>query len=293
MDGGADRAIAIVHDMKVHEDFEMCAQRLFLMVKACQEKYPGKRRTLYLSIQGHRNSLGGFDADAHEILTEYMLGFLMHYLSEATTPTYKVTNPRGQKNDVPDELSIADPDEALRSKTRDHKPDDRLTKPSLQAITDYLGLDEPCCLICWRKPAERAHARPAALQGSNDVRNFALLCRQHHEQAPDVLDSNSFWQWVDWKLSTDGPFSGNPRTARIDEKTSFFTQIHNELTELYGWPPSALDDAKWTDLMSEMYGILDKETSNHFGIRRKASTHAWAMHRSLVKLTGEVPRRRP
>src|SRR5262245_22629465 len=61
------RAIAIYHRVYPHEGFEESAQILFKLVQRAQLQYPGKRRLLYLDIDGHRNSEGGFDADMLEL----------------------------------------------------------------------------------------------------------------------------------------------------------------------------------------------------------------------------------
>jgi hypothetical protein len=174
------KGVLLVHDMRVHENFEQCSQRLFTMVRDASRRFPAKPRYLHLMVEEHRNSAGGFDADALEIMQEFLLGMLMPFLTEATTPLLHVRNPKGQSNDIPDELIMIDPDDHLRREPRDHNPEARRSKPTLRAIAAYLGLDvdNPACMICWATPVERAHARPVALDGSNDVRNFALLCGQ-------------------------------------------------------------------------------------------------------------------
>ncbi|WP_216677922.1 HNH endonuclease [Streptomyces sp. MNP-20] len=120
-------------------------------------------------------------------------------------------NPEPQRKDIPRALTIRDPDrehaydhQELGVRNRDSQPDQRRSRPPVQAIADYLGLDEPICLICWQAPVERAHVVPESLGGSNDVRNFALLCPRHHREAPDVADAEAFWSWVDYACERDG-----------------------------------------------------------------------------------------
>lgn len=150
---------------------------------------------------------------------------------------------------------------------------------------DYLGLDEPRCMICWRTPVERAHAQPASLGGSNDVRNFALLCQRHHSMAPDVPDSNAFWRWVDRRLTLEGPFSrSNPEVTVTDHE--FYDDIRNELRDLYGWNDTAIDAYSWPSVMREYLQIIST-TANHFGIQRKVSTHAWALDQALRRLMNQ------
>ena len=44
-------------------NFEKAAKDLVSLVYAAEKKEPGKPRTLYLDIDGHRNAQGRFDAD--------------------------------------------------------------------------------------------------------------------------------------------------------------------------------------------------------------------------------------
>jgi len=48
---------------KQRENFEKAAKDLVSLVYAAEKKEPGKPRTLYLDIDGHRNAQGRFDAD--------------------------------------------------------------------------------------------------------------------------------------------------------------------------------------------------------------------------------------
>lgn len=107
-DESNNRAAAIYHLVYEHEGFEESAQTLFKLVQNAQKHSPGKRRNLYLDIEGHRNSNGGFDADMVELQKDFILGFLSAYLSEIHCPLFKATNPKPQKNDLPPSLIIKD-----------------------------------------------------------------------------------------------------------------------------------------------------------------------------------------
>jgi hypothetical protein len=71
-----EKAVALYHCVYAHEGFEQSAQRLFQLVHDAQQQHPGKKRVLYLDIDGHRTSEGGFDADMFELQDEFLLGFL-------------------------------------------------------------------------------------------------------------------------------------------------------------------------------------------------------------------------
>ncbi|WP_229340905.1 HNH endonuclease [Streptomyces flavotricini] len=308
---GTGKPIAIYHDMAVYEDFERAAQRIFLMVRSARLRFPGTPRILYLDVQGHRNAAGGYDGDALELMQEFTLGYLMPFLTEARTPLLHVANPRPQRDDLPQALLIGPPEDGtsheydhagLPLRPREHAPADRRSPPGVKAIAEYLGMSEACCLICWATPVERAHVVPASLGGSMDVRNFALLCREHHQEAPDVADAESFWAWVDYAELRDGGSKWlqaseeeqarlralgvkvglPPRPAR-----TFFAEVKDELRRLYGWSDEDFAQADWPRLMEEFHVVLDTATGRHFSVDKKASTYAWAYDMARRRIAGE------
>ncbi|MEV5238692.1 HNH endonuclease [Streptomyces cinnamoneus] len=302
------KGIALYHDMRVEEDFTKCATRLFSILKKAAATSPGAPRHLYLDVQGHRNAAGGYDADALEIIREFVLGFLGPYLAEISTPLYRARNPEPQREDIPDFLNIRDPDRKhdydhrqLHVRNRDSQPNRRRSRPSVRAIADYLGLDELICLICWQAPVERAHVVPESLGGSNDVRNFALLCPRHHREAPDVADAEAFWSWVDYACGRDGHMKwqgAEPEMLAKAERVGLrietsgpvrkslhhFDRVRDELVRHYGWCPEDFAGGDhWGALMREFHTVMEAATSTHFNVAKKASTEAWAF---------EVARRR-
>lgn len=308
-EGGAEpKGIALYHDMRVEEDFTKCATRLFAVLKQAAATRPGVPRYLYLDIQGHRDSDGDFDTDAREVIREFLLGFLRPYLTEISTPLYHARNTEPQREDIPEILTIRDPDREhaydhhdLRVRGRDSRPDRRRSRPPVRAIADYLGLEEPICLICWQAPVERAHVVPESLGGSNDVRNFALLCPRHHREAPDVADAEAFWSWVDYACERDGhmKWEGVPpellarmehvglrveTSGPVRKSLRHFDRVRDELVRHYGWGPEDFAGGyHWGALMDEFHTVMEAATSTHFNVAKKASTEAWAF---------EVARRR-
>ncbi|MFJ9647190.1 HNH endonuclease [Streptomyces sp. NPDC101206] len=298
--------------MRIEEDFAKCATRLFSILKKAAATSPGTPRHLYLDVQGHRNAAGGYDADALEIIREFLLGFLGPYLTEISTPLYHVRNPEQQREDLPDVLDVRDPDRehdydhrGLRVRNRDGNPHPRRSRPPVRAIADYLGLDEPICLICWQAPVERAHVVPESLGGSHDVRNFALLCQRHHREAPDVADAEAFWSWVDYACERDGHMKWEgvepevlaraervglriDTSAPVRKSLHHFDRVREELVRHYGWCPEDFAGGDhWGALMAEFHTVMDAATGTHFNVPKKASTEAWAfeMARKRVKDT--------
>jgi len=101
-----DRAVAIYHIVYGHEGFEVSAQMLFKLIKRAQETQPGKPRKLFLDIEGHRNSEGGFDADMLELQTVFLPDFLAQFLSEIYCPLFSASNRKQQEDELPSELMI-------------------------------------------------------------------------------------------------------------------------------------------------------------------------------------------
>ena len=101
----------IYHCVQADDDFEAAAQSLFRLIRKAQEVDPGGPRYLCLDIEGHRNSKGGLDHDMFELCREFILGFLMRYLTEATTPLGRYVNSKPHDNAVPEKLQITPPDD--------------------------------------------------------------------------------------------------------------------------------------------------------------------------------------
>lgn len=104
-----DKATALYHIVYAHETFDQAAKALLALTRQAQETHPGGPRRLYLDIEGHRNAVGGFDGDMLELQQEFLLGFLMPFLSEASCPIGRVQNPKGQRDDMPEALAIISP----------------------------------------------------------------------------------------------------------------------------------------------------------------------------------------
>lgn len=99
-------SVALYHVVYAQENFEESAQTLLRLVQRAQRLRPGNKRKLYLDIEGHRNSEGGFDADMLELQQDFLLGFLSPYLSEIYCPLVHVKNSKPQENDIPSAMII-------------------------------------------------------------------------------------------------------------------------------------------------------------------------------------------
>lgn len=138
-----------------------------------------------------------------------------------------------------------------------------------------------------------------------DVRNFSLLCPDHHAEAPDVADAESFWAWIDYAELRDRPGKWvdapdevkallrrhNVRIGKGSrEPLSFFSAVMEELKALYGWTDGDFGAVAWPDLMEEFHRVLDTATGRHFSIDKKVSIYAWAYDIALGRVKGEADR---
>lgn len=101
-----DKSICLYHRVMRRENFEVAANDLFKLLLSAQKTYANKTRVLYLDIDGHRNSAGGFDEDMLELQREFGMDFLLQYFTEIHFPLISVRNTKGQKNDIPEGLVI-------------------------------------------------------------------------------------------------------------------------------------------------------------------------------------------
>lgn len=100
-----DKVLVIYHNVFENEAFETAAQNLFDLIKKTQEKFPDGKRKLYLDIEGHRNSKGGYDWDMYELQRYFILEFLSEYLDEINIPLFSVKT-KGQSNNLPDKIFV-------------------------------------------------------------------------------------------------------------------------------------------------------------------------------------------
>jgi hypothetical protein len=98
--------VALYHVVYKDEGFDVAAQTLFKLVQDAQRRQPDRRRVLFLDIEGHRNSAGGFDADMLELQKDFLLRVLAPFLSEFHCPLGNRKNPAGQENEIPETLII-------------------------------------------------------------------------------------------------------------------------------------------------------------------------------------------
>ncbi len=104
--GTSPKALVLYHCVYAEEDLEDAALALFDVVAYTQRTFPGAERHLFVDIEGHRLPNESFDQDMFELQKDFLLGYLMRFLTEAHMPLIHVRNPNPQQEDMPDELHI-------------------------------------------------------------------------------------------------------------------------------------------------------------------------------------------
>ena len=102
--------IILYHRVMRRENFEKATRDLFDLLKTAQVKSPNIDRILYVDIDGHKNSKGGFDHDMFELQQDFGIGFLGKFFSEVHFPLINFINPNPQCNNIPAGLSIFSPE---------------------------------------------------------------------------------------------------------------------------------------------------------------------------------------
>ncbi len=105
----SEKAAALYHVVRDHEGFEVAARQLYDIVRQAADEWPDKPRILYVDIEGHRTSAGGFDHDMSELQQSFIPQLLMPYLSEVHMPLLHARNESPQRNDLPPEFTIQPP----------------------------------------------------------------------------------------------------------------------------------------------------------------------------------------
>lgn len=104
-----DNTVALRHDVGAGEAFETAALAVFALLKDAEARFPGWPRALYLTIDGHLDALGRFDADMVELQQEFLFSVVGPFVAALATPLVSAVNPDRQRNDLPDALSFGPP----------------------------------------------------------------------------------------------------------------------------------------------------------------------------------------
>ena len=88
--------------------FEEAVQGILRLTRETAEQRPGVPRELVVEIEGHRNSVGGYDRDMEELQLRFLFSWFIPYLTRVVTPLGPLVNPDKQREDLPDILVLGE-----------------------------------------------------------------------------------------------------------------------------------------------------------------------------------------
>jgi len=112
-----DNTVSIYHVVAEEDGFVTAAQDVFGLLKESQDRFPDWPRVLYLDINGHLDEEGRFDDEMVELQQEFLIAALGPFFTALAMPITGVVNPDPQRNDVPEELVMQDPNAPLPGET--------------------------------------------------------------------------------------------------------------------------------------------------------------------------------
>ena len=105
-----DNTVSIYLVVAAEERFEQAAQSVLSAVREAQQRYPDWPRVIYLDIEGHSRDFGDFEDDFVEFQQEFWFSAIAPFVTGFELPlTGALINPQPQRNDVPDGLTIHNP----------------------------------------------------------------------------------------------------------------------------------------------------------------------------------------
>ena len=164
--------VALYHRIMRRENFEKAAKDLFDLLKTAQTKTPDVERALYVDIDGHKNSEGGYDRDMLELQKDFGVGFLGKYFTEVHFPLIEFKNPNPQCNDIPRYLEIFSPEIKKEEQLDDlyienYSNTEFVSEPDVfdflkelhNFLIEYRNYDFNCMICEDNKTAENLHIR--------------------------------------------------------------------------------------------------------------------------------------
>ena len=134
---------------------------------------------------------------------------------------------------------------------------------------------------CWNcgnttKRAERCHIIPHALGGEDTPSNYVLLCKDCHEDAPDITDPDAMWNWI---KSNKNPW-GMYDTYNAFKALQLFEQRNGFKFE----EKAVLIENALNVILSEI-----KNVGTHFGMRTKPTSYLYMFEKIIkVHLPNEI-----
>ena len=136
---------------------------------------------------------------------------------------------------------------------------------------------------CWRcarkrKTLERCHIVPESLGGSEDASNLILLCKECHQESPDVTESKFIWDWI---KNTKSEFYDMWDTQKAFVE---YKKVYNEEVNKSLWMAIPEKYRIGNIPVSLFYTALSpafRLASTHFGVGYSVGTRVFILRRSI------------
>ena len=136
---------------------------------------------------------------------------------------------------------------------------------------------------CWRcarkkETLERCHIIPESRGGSGDANNLILLCKECHQESPDVMESKFIWDWI---KNTKAEFYDT-----WDHHKAFleYEKVYNEnlcKSLLMAIPQKYRIGTIPVSLFYTALSPAFKFASTHFGVGYSVGTRVFILRRSI------------
>lgn len=100
----ATKAIAIHHVIRKTEQLATGAAHMLCILQKAQRDYPGRRRALYLDIEGHCGRDGDFKPETKTFISSTVMDFFGQFISELHIVGLTLTPLGPQRDDIPDRV---------------------------------------------------------------------------------------------------------------------------------------------------------------------------------------------
>jgi len=140
---------------------------------------------------------------------------------------------------------------------------------------------------CWRcarkkKTLERCHIIPESLGGTGDVNNLILLCKDCHQESPDVLESKYIWEWI---KNTKADYYN---LWDIQKSFSEYEKIYGETVDVSLLKAIPEKSKNSNDLVEVATSIFSsslksafKSAGTHFGVGFSTGTRTFILKKSI------------
>ena len=98
----ASKAIALYHVIRKSESLSSGSTHILGLIQKAQRDYPGRRRDLFLDIEGHCARDGDFSPETKAFIADIVMDFFGQFISRLHIVGLAIAPPGPQRDDIPD-----------------------------------------------------------------------------------------------------------------------------------------------------------------------------------------------